>query len=327
MKNPLGSTQRPRARWSTIRRGGVTLLAVASCAVVALPAGPAQAQPVPQPDTRTVATTAAAGTADAQPAGVAGASNVNAVGGSATPAQQAAWWRTVRYAKIYQGGPVGVSRCHEPRNQLNRFDPIKAYHTYFVTCLNKAWLQNFRTAGVHWHAPTVVYYQSSIETGCGRVTGQAYYCSAYGGRIFIPWTVYVGWWNQNSLWARTFIAQTIAHEYGHHIQYLGGILQASWNRQLYMWRTTADKLAENRRRELQATCMGGAYLGADRAYFPMTGSFLNQWLWTIVHMGDQAGYPRDHGNFTNNSYWARRGFNNRGSASCITWSATSSQVS
>ena len=321
MTNHHGTTERRRPRRSTMRRGGATLLALASCATVALTAGPAQAQPVPQPDVRTVA---AARTGDARPAGIADAAPVG--GSAASPAQQAAWYKQVRYAKIYYGGAVGVSTCHEPRNQLNRQEPIQSYHHYFVKCLSIAWYKNFKAAGVPFHSPTLVFYRNPIETGCGRVANQAYYCSAYGGRIFIPWAVYVGWWNQNPLWARTFIAQTIAHEYGHHIQYLGGILQASWNRQLYMFRTSADKLQENRRRELQATCLGGAYLGADRAYFPMTGSFLSQWRWTVSHMGDQAGYPRDHGNYTNNGYWATRGFNNHGSASCITWTAPNSQV-
>jgi hypothetical protein len=314
-------TSRPRpARWSLTKRGGVTLVALASCAAVALPAGSAQASPVPQLDRRTAVTTTSVATPAAKPAAVA-------PGGTATTAATSSWYNTVRYNKLYKyGGPVGVSTCHEPRNQLNRLEPIKAYHTYFVACLSKAWIVNFRKAGISFHSPKVVYYSSSIETGCGKVTGQAYFCSAYGGRIFIPWTVYVGWWRQNSLWARTFIAQTIAHEYGHHVQYLSGVLQASWNRQLYLFKTSADKLQENRRRELQATCMGGAYLGADRSYFPMSGSFLTEWRWTVSHMGDSAGYPRDHGNYTNNSYWATRGFTYHTSGTCIPWSAPNSRV-
>lgn len=319
-------TSRPRtARWSLTKRGGVTLVALASCAAVALPAGSAQAGPVPQPSSHTAVSTKTV--AAAKPAAVAPGGSATAATAATAASTATSWYNTVRWNKLYRsGGPVGVSTCHEPRNQLNQLTPIKAYHTYFVACLSKAWIVNFRRAGIAFHSPTLVYYSGTVATGCGNVTAQAYFCSANGGRIFIPWTVYVGWWNQNPLWARTFIAQTIAHEYGHHVQYLAGILQASWNRQLYLFKTSADKLQENRRRELQATCMGGAYLGADRAYFPMTGTFLTEWRWTVSHMGDQAGYPRDHGNWTNNGYWATRGFNNHTSASCITWTAPNSQV-
>lgn len=319
MTNHPGTTPRRMSGRLTIKRGIFTTLALTTCAAVALPAGAAQAAPQPQPPvTQKTVTTAAANTAE--PA------NVSA-GGTATTAASSSWYNTVRYNRLYKyGGPVGMSRCHEPRNQLNRLDPIKAYHKYFVTCLNNAWSGNIKKAGFKFRVPGVVYYEHTIRTDCGSVTLTAYYCSARGGQIFIPWKQYVGWYKENPLWARTFIAQTIAHEYGHHVQAMSGVLLASWNRQWYLFKTTADKLEENRRRELQATCLGGAYLGADRAYFPMTGSFLSMWKWSVSHMGDAGGATRDHGNYTNNSYWANRGFNYHTSGTCIPWSAPDSRV-
>ncbi|MGH3460280.1 MAG: neutral zinc metallopeptidase [Kribbellaceae bacterium] len=315
-------TSRPRfaVGRSTMKRGLVSAVAMASCAVVALP-GAAQAGPAPvAPDART-ATVVKTAASTQEPANVP-------VSGTATTAAASSWYNTVRYNRLYKyGGPIGISRCASPRYALNTLAGIQAYHANFLSCLNTAWSGNLKKAGLPFRIPRLYYYQSSYNTACGPISGLAYYCSANGGQIWIPWTVYRTWNAQNSLWTRTFVAQTIAHEYGHHVQYLSGILGASWNRQRYTFSTSADKLEESRRRELQATCFGGGYLGADRRYFPMGGAFYDQWKWTIYHMGDSAGRPRDHGSYQNNGFWAFRGFTYHTSGSCITWAVSDTMVS
>lgn len=80
--------------------------------------------------------------------------------------------------------------------------------------------------------------------------------------------------------------------------------------------------------ELQASCFSAAYLGADRAYFPMTGSIYSNWRWMVANMGDDAnpGGPRDHGSMSSHDWWSLRGYNNMTSASCNPWTAASSIV-
>jgi len=321
MTNLLRNTQPHRARWSMTKRAIVVAAALASCAAAAVP-GAAQAAPSsvqPKPTGAYLATTAEPST------------NV-APGGSATTATTAgSWYNTVRYNRIYKyGGPIGISRCHEPNYPLNSYTNIKYYHQRFMSCLNTAWSGNVKKSGFTFTIPQLILYQSSYASKCGTVSSRAYYCSYGNGQILIPWTLYVKWWNAyDHYWVRAFVAQTMAHEYGHHIQDISGILDASWNRQLYTFSSTADKLEESRRRELQATCWGGGYLGADRAYFPMSGSLYTQWKWAVYHMGDNANPngPRDHGSYANNGFWATRGFNYHTVGSCITWAVSDSMVS
>src|SRR6266498_1768504 len=265
MTNRPRSTQRSR-RWSLTKRAVVAVLAIASCAVAAAP-GAAQAAPTP-PQPTTAKTYSAA--AESQTP----SSNL-AAGTTAATTATSSWYNTVRYNRIYKyGGPIGISRCHEPSYPLNSYSNVAAWHKAFLSCLNTAWSGNVKKAGFSFYIPSVVFYQSSYKSYCGWVYASSkvpYYCSYGHGQILIPWTVYVNWYKQyptttGRQWLRAFTAQQMAHEYGHHIQHITGILDASWNRQTYTFKTTADKLEENRRRELQATCWGGAYLGADRAY-------------------------------------------------------------
>ncbi len=62
--------------------------------------------------------------------------------------------------------------------------------------------------------------------------------------------------------------------------------------------TPNQKLHESRRRELQATCLGAAYLGANAAFIPMRGPLLANWKFLIANTGDDYARPRvhDHGN-------------------------------
>ncbi|HEY3004777.1 MAG TPA: neutral zinc metallopeptidase [Kribbellaceae bacterium] len=321
MTNHPRSTQRSR-RWSLTKRAVVAVLAITSCAVAAAP-GAAQAAPTPpQPTTAKTYTVAAESQTPS--------SNL-AAGTTAATTTTSSWYNTVRYNRIYKyGGPIGVSRCHEPTYPLNSLTNIQYYSKRFLSCLNTAWSGNVKKAGFTFTIPHLIFYQSTYQSHCGTVSGNAFYCSYGNGEILIPWTLWRSYWyNRGQLWTRAWVAQTMAHEYGHHIQDITGILDASWNRQWYTFKTTADKLEESRRRELQATCWGGGYLGADRAYFPMTGSLYTMWKQEVYSMGDQPGStaPRDHGSPANNGFWATRGFNYHTSGSCITWAVSDAMVS
>ena len=100
-----------------------------------------------------------------------------------------------------------------------------------------------------------------------------YYCSGNGGVIYIPASQIIAQWNSNPTYARAWATQMMAHEYGHHVQFLTGILNASWTRQ-NAFSTNAARLEESRRRELQASCLGAAYIGANKLYYPMSGGLL-----------------------------------------------------
>src|SRR6266508_225715 len=237
------------------------------------------------------------------------------------PKPKATVHQVVTANPLYKTGRVLASRCHEPAYRPTSFATVRAYYLRYLPCLNKAWAPSLQRAGYTFHAPKLVVYGGRIKSPCG-FTSRPWYCGV-NETIYLPWNVDVLNYRTNQEWARTWMAQTIAHEYGHHMQQLTGILPASWARQKAM-PNVQGKLLESRRRELQASCFGGIYLGTDRTWFPMRGSFLVRWKWTISHTGDEYSKPkvRDHGAAAAHAYWTMKGFNGVRPIYCNTFAAT-----
>lgn len=322
LRSPNASTRssRPSSRRSATRRGLVSLLAITTASAVTLTGVQGAAATGPdQPEPVRAATTAEHVEHVEPKMATAGVGTSSA----------ASSYNVVRYNKLYKTGRLGASKCKMPAYPLTSAGNVKAYHLSFLYCLNNVWVGKIRLAGKTFTKPTLVVHEKGINSACGWMPADnAYYCSGSRG-IYIPWKRYVNMWNtQGAGYARAYAMQIIAHEYGHHVQAMTGILQASYYRQQYVHKTTAKRLEENRRMELQASCFSAAYLGADRAYFPMTGSIYSNWRWMVAHMGDDArpGGPRDHGSMSSHNWWSLRGYNNMTSASCNPWTAASSIV-
>lgn len=259
-----------------------------------------------------------------------------------TPAQvvdggrEAGWnatsaWYAVRYNKFYNSPYIPASKCKRPAVALNTEARVRYFETELVRCMYAAWASPLWKTGNRWNVKPklVVHGYHTIKTACGSVTGWiSFYCSANNGTIYIPWRELVTRYAKNPTFAIAYATNVIAHEYGHHIQNMTGILSASWWRQNRMAKEPA--LAESRRRELQASCLGSAYIGANKAYYPMTGGLYNQWNWVVSHSGDQPGQPRDHGSPTNHAFWSHAGFKGDGkgthAGSCRTWAAPATRI-
>jgi uncharacterized protein len=232
--------------------------------------------------------------------------------------------RTVLQSKLYKVGRIPASRCKEPVARATSLPKVKLYYGQFLDCLNKAWAPVMREAGFQFTAPKLVVYAGrSANTACD-LTSTAVYCD---GTIYMSADYDLK--NQatyDPLWTRTTMAFLIAHEYGHHVQAMAGILQASHSRESAL-SNSALALLESRRRELQASCLSGVYLGADKQFFPARGAWLLKWKWTVRNRGDEWNPQRTHGNKTNHSRWSRAGFDAADPAACNTFAAKPATVS
>jgi uncharacterized protein len=114
-----------------------------------------------------------------------------------------------------------------------------------------------------------------------------------------------------------FLFQTMAHEYGHHVQQLTGIMRTYSSRK---YRTDKEFLAETRKIELQAECLSGAFTGRVWRSLNRRPSDLT---YTLSHARSTAS----HGRAANIDYWLTRGFNQESPDACNTFSAPKSKVS
>lgn len=228
--------------------------------------------------------------------------------------------------KLYITGVLPASRCREPSPRPTSRATVLAYYSQFLPCLDKVWRPTILETGNAFRSPRLVVYAArSISSPCGPMTG-AHYCGSNE-------TIYMNaiedidnYRKASKVWTRTDMAFTIAHEYGHHVQRLTGILEASWDRQHAL--SNRDlALEENRRRELQASCLSAVYLGANKKFFPVSGSFYRWWRWKVYNHGDQWNPQRDHGDKKNHGWWSMRGFNTGNPYLCNTFLAKRHEVS
>lgn len=232
--------------------------------------------------------------------------------------------RIVAQNPLYRVGRLPASRCKEPSARPTSVANVRKYYAEYIACLDKVWKPVIEKAGFTFVPPRLDVFTGNTRTLC-NVQDSAAYCD--GGTISMNATFDIeNYRKYNKLWTRTTMAHLVAHEYGHHIQRLTGISDASATRSSYLNGVDAP-LQESRRIELQASCLSGVYLGSDRSYFPVSGSWRQRWLWTISHRGDEWGTQRDHGSSKSHSRWTRRGFDTSSPAACNTFTASATSVS
>ncbi|GAA1593847.1 hypothetical protein GCM10009789_54920 [Kribbella sancticallisti] len=232
--------------------------------------------------------------------------------------------RTVLQNPLYQVGRIPASKCKEPTSRATSVSKVRTYYTQFLSCLNKAWAQVMREAGFQFYPPQLQVYSGKPANQFCNLTSTAVYCN---GIIYMNADYDLK--NQRSydpLWTRTTMAFLIAHEYGHHVQAMTGILEASHTRENHISGKDAQ-LVESRRRELQASCLSGVYLGADKQFFPARGTWLQKWRWTVRNRGDEWNPQRTHGHKNNHSRWSRAGFEAADPAACNTFAVKAASVS
>ncbi|MFF0268899.1 neutral zinc metallopeptidase [Kribbella sp. NPDC004536] len=232
----------------------------------------------------------------------------------------------VKGSRLYTIGPVAASKCAEPPFAPVTVPAAQQYYGRLLPCLNRTWWLAMKKANLPFRNPKAVVYVGKLSSPCGMQRSvRAAYCPA-NETIYLPFTVDNQAYTRNPVYARAIMLNTFAHEYGHHIQKLSGILASSMTRQKSM--SPNGQLTESRRRELQATCLGAVYLGANATFIPMSGPLLANWKVLIAHMGDDYARPRvhDHGNRVSNYQWSVTGYNNKKPDSCNTFTAADVRV-
>lgn len=229
---------------------------------------------------------------------------------------------------FYRTGAMASVGCRLANVRINNKANVTRYYNSVFGCLNTAWAQKMARAGDTFSVPRLLLVSGPVSGPCGSgFSSVSYYCGQ-NRVIYMRYDLDVTNYNTypaaySKVWAKMWALHTLAHEYGHHVQQMTGIMTASWNRS-YAMDSESDRLQESRRRELQASCLGNLFAGANRKALPITGENLRQWTWSISHTIDPA---HDHGSTSNHFYWAKRGFNGRNPAMCNTFTSASSRVS
>lgn len=236
---------------------------------------------------------------------------------SATPTRRADPAEVLQRNVLYRVPALHDAGCaRAPSAALDSVAGVRAYYGAVMPCLEAAWSQ-LHASKVAFRPARLVVHSGEPVSSCGA-RAYSFYCASeqtiymYAPEMITPWQQYPT--EESHRITRLAALHTIAHEYGHHIQYLTGIFGAVGND----WPGTEVE----RQLELQATCLGNAFLSSQRAVYPISsGDFANQDLWRFI-----TRVP-NHGSAGNQERWADSGYDTAKPASCNTFSAPRAQVS
>lgn len=179
------------------------------------------------------------------------------------------------------------------------------------------WTEEFKKIGRTYEPPTLVLYTGSTKSGCG--TGQAsmgpFYCSA-DQCVYIDLSFFMDMKRTLGADGDFSYAYVIAHEVGHHVQYLLGTLEQCHAQMQQVSKTEANRL--NVRLELQADFYAGVWAHHDNARFgSLEEGDVDEALDCAKKIGDNylqekaRGYSQPetftHGTSEQRSRWLKKG--------------------
>ncbi|MGH3433170.1 MAG: neutral zinc metallopeptidase, partial [Thermocrispum sp.] len=203
----------------------------------------------------------------------------------------------------------------------------KRFFLAATRCLDRAWEPVLRANDLPFTPPRLYFPGGpSFRSDCGTIKvgidTAAYYCE---GELFLPFGgLQLNQYQDNP---GVYLA-LIAHEYGHHVQELAGIMDAAW-RKIYQAGEGSDRGQEvSRRKELQAQCFSGLFLGAhvDRGGSITRDMYDRAWHDQETR-GDDTSGGRDHGSNRHYAQWWRNGALDNRLSDCNTFAADADAVS
>lgn len=129
------------------------------------------------------------------------------------------------------------------------------------------WTEEFRRQGWgEYECPKMVLYTGSVNTACGQGSSQVgpFYCSA-DQTVYIDLDFFKAMDSTIGAGGDFTYAYVIAHEVGHHVQYLLGTLDAAHQKMNQVSQTEANQISV--RLELQADFYAGVWANRDNAMF------------------------------------------------------------
>ncbi len=238
------------------------------------------------------------------------------------PAQMVGMVEGVQQTTGQQQAPMAGDGSVEETCTANNYS-LEACNA--LQSLDETWAPIFQQANVSFQQPTLVFYQGGTDSGCGAASSAMgpFYCPADQG-IYIDTSFYDQMASQMGAggdFARYYV---IAHEYGHHIQYLTGVAERVRSAQ------QSDARSANQlqvRMELQADCYAGVWAARNRNLIE-AGDF-EEGMTAANAIGDDtlmrnAGQSVNQESFTHGSSaqrmeWLRKGLQTGDDNQCDTF--------
>ncbi|MFJ8963392.1 neutral zinc metallopeptidase [Lentzea sp. NPDC102401] len=203
---------------------------------------------------------------------------------------------------------------------------LAAYYAAGVACLDGAWGPLLTTANLPFDKPALDASPELKDGPCGAAPESDHAVAYYCGRnrtIYMPTARLRD--NGGGDAPATHLA-TLAHEYGHHVQALTGLLRAADLKITDAGEKTPAGLEMSRRIELQANCFAGMFLASAAGRGSVTASLARQAQEDFQFAVEEKPENNAHGSAQNQAQWAAAGFKANSTDACNTFAAPAPQV-
>lgn len=147
-----------------------------------------------------------------------------------------------------------------------REEELATFARQILAGTEDVWTEEFDKMGLTYEPPRLVLFSGAVQSGCGGATASTgpFYCSA-DQTVYLDLSFFDQLENQMGAGGDFAYAYVIAHEVGHHVQYLLGTLDKAHNLMAQLNETDANKISV--RLELQADFYAGIWAFHDNVMY------------------------------------------------------------
>jgi predicted metalloprotease len=243
------------------------------------------------------------------------------------------WITGINPLTLLSGGDIGMDGGNGSGQQTSSRPPANDDTTAFVRTVlgdtEDTWKAIFEKNGQTYQEPTLVLFSGQVNSACGFASSATgpFYCPN-DRKVYLD-TEFFDQLSQQFKASGDFAeAYVVAHEVGHHVQNLLGILPKVNQARQRMSEAESNKMSV--RVELQADCFAGVWgKSTDSKGILETGD-LEEALNAAQQIGDDTLQKRsqgyvvpdsfNHGTSAQRMTWFRRGFDSGDMKTCDTFS-------
>ena len=196
---------------------------------------------------------------------------------------------------------------------------LRVFASQVLAGTEDVWTEQFRQLGQTYRAPKLVLFHDAVNSGCGNATSASgpFYCSA-DQTVYIDLEFFKNMKKEIGADGDFAYAYVIAHEVGHHVQYLLGILDDAHSKMAQYGKGTAGYNQTSVRLELQADFFAGVWAHHDNKMFgSLEDGDIEEALNAAAKIGDdylqKQAYGRtmpetfNHGTSEQRARWLKKG--------------------
>ena len=169
--------------------------------------------------------------------------------------------------QVQQNGFGGNTEVNEGQREFTEEEQALAkFSTQILAGTEDVWTEIFKQHGAQYQNPTMVLYTDGTQTACGQGSAAMgpFYCSG-DQKLYIDLSFFTTMKQQLGADGDFSYAYVIAHEVGHHVEYLTGTLEKVHAQMAKLSQAEANKLSV--RLELLADFSAGVWAHHDNKRF------------------------------------------------------------